>query len=134
VFVTSGGHTYAEFQRALKNGNLWIAEAVARELPQVWLEDALNLVRQYAKKESPKYERAAVKWLRRYLNEASPELSEVAKVVGSTRRAARSALGLALDCHRALSGHAPVMHHGPRAASTSCARVSAGRSRSCALE
>jgi hypothetical protein len=34
----------------------------------------------YAEKESSKYERAAVKWLRRYLNEASPELSDVAKV------------------------------------------------------
>ena len=31
--------------------------------------------------ESPKYERAALKWLRRYLDEGSPELSDVAKVV-----------------------------------------------------
>jgi hypothetical protein len=79
--VTSGGHPYADFQRALKNGNVWVAEAVAGELPKVSLEDALKLVHLYAQKESPKFERAAVKWLRRYLNEASPELSDVAKVV-----------------------------------------------------
>jgi hypothetical protein len=81
AFVMSGGHPYAEFQRALKNGNVWVAEAVARELPNVSLEDALDLVRLYATKESPKFERAAIRWLRRYLTEASPELSDIAKVV-----------------------------------------------------
>jgi hypothetical protein len=81
MFVTSRGHCYAEFQRALRNGNLWVAESAARELPKVSLEDALKLVHLYAKKESPKFERAAVRWLRRYLSEASPGLSDVAKVV-----------------------------------------------------
>jgi beta-lactamase class D len=84
--VTSGGHRYAEFQRALKNGNVWVAEAVARELPKVSLEDALKLVHLYAKKESPKFEKAAVKWLRRYLNESSPTLDSVAKVTASLAR------------------------------------------------
>jgi hypothetical protein len=41
----------------------------------------LRLVHLYADKESPKFEKAALRWLRRYLNEASPELSDVAKVV-----------------------------------------------------
>jgi hypothetical protein len=81
VFVTSGGHRYAEFQQALQNGNLWVAEAVARELPQVSLEDALRLVHLYAEKESPKFEPAAMKWLRRYLHEKSPTLENFAKVV-----------------------------------------------------
>jgi hypothetical protein len=76
MFVTSRGHPYAELQRALKNGNLWVAEAVARDLPgQLPLEDALRLVYLYAEKGSPKFEKAALRWLRRYLNEASPELS-----------------------------------------------------------
>jgi hypothetical protein len=79
--VTSGGHRYAEFQRALKNGNVWVAEAVARELPQVSLEDALKLVYLYAEKESPKFERAAMKWLRRCLDEKEPTLKNFAKVV-----------------------------------------------------
>ena len=47
----------------------------------VSLEDALRLVHLYAEKQSPKFERAAVKWLRRYLNESSPEPTDIAKVV-----------------------------------------------------
>ena len=78
--MTSGGHRYAEFQRALKNGNVWVAEAVARELPRVSLEDALKLVHLYAAKGSPKYERAAMRWLERYLTESSPTLRNFAKV------------------------------------------------------
>jgi hypothetical protein len=37
-------HPPAEFQRAPKNGNVWVADAVARELPAVSLQDALRLV------------------------------------------------------------------------------------------
>jgi hypothetical protein len=75
--VTSRGHPYAEFKRALDRGNLWIAEAVAREMPQVSLEDALKLVHLYEEEESPKFERAAMKWLRRYLDERSPTLQNL---------------------------------------------------------
>ena len=77
------GHPYAVFQRALKNGNLWVAEAEARDLPRVPLEDALKLVYLYAEKESPKYEKAAQKFLRRYLDEKPPTLKNFAKVVRS---------------------------------------------------
>jgi hypothetical protein len=83
MFVRSGGHRYAEFQRALKNGNLWVAGAAARELPQASLEDALKLVHLYREKESPKFEKAAMKWLRRYLEEKEPALRNFAKVVRS---------------------------------------------------
>lgn len=79
--MTSPGHPYAEFQRALKNGNLWVAEAVARELHVVSLEDALRLVHLYAEKESPKFERAAMRWLGRYLAESAPSLREFAETV-----------------------------------------------------
>jgi hypothetical protein len=50
-------------------------------MPKVPLEDALRLVHLYGAKESPKYERAALRWLRRYLTEGSPSLREFAKVV-----------------------------------------------------
>jgi hypothetical protein len=66
-------------RRALERGNLWVAEAAARDLPQVSLKDALRLVHLYAEHDSPKYERAAIKWLQRYLAEDSPELSDVAR-------------------------------------------------------
>jgi hypothetical protein len=64
--VTSEGHPDAVLQRALKERNLWVAEAIARDLPRPMpLEDALKLVYLYASKESPKFERAAMKFLRR---------------------------------------------------------------------
>ena len=81
--MTSPGHPSAVFQRALKNGNLWVAEAEARDMRRVPLEDALTLVYLYAEKESPKYERAAMKWLRHYLDEKEPTLKEFAEVVTS---------------------------------------------------
>ena len=77
--MTSSGRRYAELQRALKNGNLWVAEAAAREMPKVPLEDALRLVLLYAAKESEKFERAAMRWLERYLAEATPTLRNFAK-------------------------------------------------------
>ena len=77
--MTSRGHRYAEFQRALDRGNVWVAEAVARDLPQVSLKDALRLVHLYGERESPKYERAAMRWLERYITESSPTLRDFAK-------------------------------------------------------
>ena len=42
-----------------------MAEDAARELPNLPLEDALQLVHLYAERGSPKYERAASRWLAR---------------------------------------------------------------------
>ena len=54
---------------------LWMAEDAARELPNLTLEEALQLVRLYAERDSPKYERAAMRWLERFLvAEARPRL------------------------------------------------------------
>jgi hypothetical protein len=52
---------------------LWMAEDAARELPNLPLGDAL-LVHLYAERGSPKYEKAAMRWLERYLAEGSPRL------------------------------------------------------------
>jgi hypothetical protein len=60
-----------------------MAEDAARELPNLPLEDALQLVHLYAERDSPKYERAAMRWLERYLVENSPRLREFAKVASS---------------------------------------------------
>jgi hypothetical protein len=57
-----------------------MAEDAARELPNLPLEDALQLVRLYAEKESPKYEKAALRWLERYLIEQNPRLRHFAEV------------------------------------------------------
>jgi hypothetical protein len=83
--VTAEGHAYARFQRALEHRALWAAEDAAREL-QLSLHDALQLVHLYAHRGSPKFERAARRWLVRYLTEGSPSLKDVANVTASLAR------------------------------------------------
>jgi hypothetical protein len=56
-------------------------------MPQVPLEDAPKLVHLYAKKESPKYERAAMRWLERYLAESSPRLKDLVEVAATLANA-----------------------------------------------
>jgi hypothetical protein len=51
------------------SGEPWLAEDAARELPNLPLEDLLQLVHLYAERGSPKYEKAALRWLERYLEE-----------------------------------------------------------------
>ena len=68
------------FRRAIERRALWMAEDAARELPNLPLEDALQLVHLYAERDSPKYERAALRWLERYLAEGSPRLRHFAEV------------------------------------------------------
>jgi hypothetical protein len=64
-----------------------MAEDAARELPNLSLEDALQLVRLYAEQDSPKFEPAARRWLIRYLSEGTPSVKDVAKVTASLARA-----------------------------------------------
>jgi hypothetical protein len=57
----------ADFQRAVQQGNVMRAEAAARQLGQLPLESALRLLLLYAEKEPIKFERAALRWLARYV-------------------------------------------------------------------
>ena len=57
-----------------------MAKDAARELPNLPLEDALQLVHLYLERGSPKAEPAARRWLVRYLSEGTPSLRDVAKV------------------------------------------------------
>jgi hypothetical protein len=60
-----------------------MAEDAAREMREISLEDALQLVHLYGERESPKYERAAMRWLERYLTESSPRLQHFAEITAS---------------------------------------------------
>jgi len=60
-----------------------MAEDAARELPNLSLPDALQLVHLYAERGSPKFEAAARRWLVRYLSEGTPRLRDVAIVTAS---------------------------------------------------
>jgi len=57
-----------------------MAEDAARELPNLPLENALQLVHLYAERGSPKFEKAAMRWLERYLAEKSPRLEQFAEI------------------------------------------------------
>lgn len=83
TFVTAEAHAHVRFRRAIEHGALWMAEDAARELANLPLEDALELVHLYAERGSPKYEAAARRWLQRYLEENAPGLENFAEVVTS---------------------------------------------------
>ena len=59
----------ADFQRAVQQGNVMRAEAAARQLGQLQLDQALRLLFLYAEKEPIKFKRAALRWLGRYVTE-----------------------------------------------------------------
>jgi len=80
--VTAQPHACVRFRRAIERRALWLAEDAARELPNLPLEDALQLVHLYGERGSPKYERAAMRWLERYLTEGSPRLEHFAEIAG----------------------------------------------------
>lgn len=81
--MTAQPHAHARFRRAIERRALWMAEDAARELPNLSLEDALQLVHLYAAHESPKFEPAARRWLIRYLAEGTPSMRDVARVTAS---------------------------------------------------
>ena len=60
-----------------------------RELPNLPLEDALQLVHLYAERGSRKYGRQRCGWLERYLREGSPRLEHFAEVAASLARLER---------------------------------------------
>jgi hypothetical protein len=84
--LTAQPHAHARFRRAIERRALWLAEDAARELPNLPLEDALQLVHLYAERGSPKAERAALRWLGRYLAEHDPSLVQFARVAGALAR------------------------------------------------
>ena len=76
--------SHARFRRAIERRALRAAEDAARDLPNLPLEAALQLVHLYAERGSPKYERAAMRWLGRYLDEKfSPTLRQFAEVTAT---------------------------------------------------
>ena len=80
MFVTSEGHPGARLQRALAAGNLIAAEQAAFEVAFVPLTEARSLVELYAEKGDSKFERAALRYLHRYIDEANPSLADVVQV------------------------------------------------------
>jgi hypothetical protein len=76
--MTSEGTAHGRFQRAIHRRNVQAAEMAARELGGLSLADAVSLCELLANADPARYERAALRWLERFIHERLPPLAEVA--------------------------------------------------------
>jgi hypothetical protein len=81
--MTAQGHPRAIFSRAIEHGNLVAAEASAREIGRLTLEEALRLLFLYAEKDPIRCERAALRWLTRYVRDGKAVTLLKAQVAAS---------------------------------------------------
>ena len=90
--MTSSGSPYSRFQRALETGNLNIIRTAAAELPNVSLLDALSICVVIRERRPDVFERAAVRWLGRFITERpAVRLDAVAEAVDAFARLRASA-------------------------------------------
>jgi hypothetical protein len=76
--MTSQGTAHGRFQRAIHRRHVQAAEMAAREMGGLSLADALSLCELLANVDPARYERAALRWLQRFIDERLPPLTEVA--------------------------------------------------------
>jgi hypothetical protein len=83
--VTSDGSAYVRFRRALDTGNIHLVRAAAKELSMIGLGDALRIV--YVMREDEVlFERAAIRWLRRFMAECEDvTLEQIEQATGAMR-------------------------------------------------
>jgi hypothetical protein len=90
TFVTSEGHAYARFRRALDSRNATAAFSAASELEHVGLADALELCLLVRDTEPKRFERAALRWHGRYCREVTEVTLDEAQAVLALLAALRS--------------------------------------------
>jgi len=76
--MTSQGSAHGRFQRAIHRRNVENADMAAREMGGLSLADTLSLCELLANADPARYERAALRWLERFIDERLPPLTEVA--------------------------------------------------------
>jgi hypothetical protein len=81
--LTAQGHPRTRFKRAIEGRRVFHAELAARECVNLSLGEALDLVVLYAEAEPAKFERAAVRWLGKYVAESAPSLLRAQMAVGA---------------------------------------------------
>ena len=96
VFVTSQGHAYARFRRALLTKNVRLIDAAARDLTQVSLEDALRILVVLAEQGDTRFERAAARFAARAMTERRLDLAEARYVLALAEALPRSPDSVAL--------------------------------------
>lgn len=65
MFVTAQGSALTRYRRAVERRHVFGAEIAAKEMAFLSLRDALGLLALYASEDSPKYGKAAIRWLGR---------------------------------------------------------------------
>ena len=88
--MTAQGHPRRIFATAIERGNIVMAEATARELGRISLENALALTALVAEKDPKRRSRFAVRWLLRLLEEDESLTIEQAAVFGNARTRTRA--------------------------------------------
>jgi hypothetical protein len=76
--MTSQGTAHGRFERAIHRRHIQAAEMAAREMGGLSLADALLLCELLANVDPARYERAALRWLQRFIDERLRPLTEVA--------------------------------------------------------
>ena len=102
--MTAQGSALTRYRRALERRHIFGAEIAAKEMAYVSLRDALRLLALYASEDSPKYDRAAARWLGRLALEADDlqlsDLQLAAAALQALRRRPDSALSVLTDLSR----------------------------------
>src|SRR5262249_5332888 len=80
VPVTAQASPRARFRRAIERRALWLGEGAMRGMGQITLDEGGKLGHLDREAGSPKYEKAALRWLGRYLEEEQPSLEHFATV------------------------------------------------------
>jgi hypothetical protein len=105
VFVTSQGTAHGRFSRAVASGNLREAEMAARELGGLSLDDALSLCVMLAARDPQRFERAALRWLQRFIEERLPPITEVALAAACLAELRHGDRGAGRESLKRLAGH-----------------------------
>jgi hypothetical protein len=100
--MTSQGTAYGRFARALRRGDVSQAELAARELGRLTLADALSLCELLAARDPQRFERAARRWLQRFIEERSPSLPEVALAAAALNELRHGRRAVGVDALRRL--------------------------------
>jgi hypothetical protein len=101
---TSQCHPRTVFRRALERGNLLVAEATAKEIGRLSLDEALELTLLIAQEDPRRHPRVAARWLRRYLDESlDVTIDEAAMVAASLAALTGRGSATAVETLRAMA-------------------------------
>jgi hypothetical protein len=103
--MTSQGSAHGRFTRAINRRHVQAAEMAAREMGGLSLADALLLCELLANVDPARYERAALRWLQRFIDERLPPLSEVALAASALAELRHGNRGTGVDALKRLLRH-----------------------------